>query len=539
MKKLIVLLASLLFIFTAVLSPRAAVNPDKKDMLKHGNPEIKVGKTGTPEWAAGVLSESLSKDFNGAAKFMEDNKDIFLVENAQEEFEVLQEKDDELGYKHIKLQQKVNGIPVFGNEYYIHFDAEGKVYVVNGSYDPSVRNTKIDKHFINKKQAEEAAEKEVVFEELEEDITSKLYLYKVSEEYLPVYLVRISFLYPEPGNWMIFVNAYDGSIVDKYNNIMTEQGGADKGKPAKPPTGGTAATATGRGVLGDNKTINVTLSGGIYYLQDITNPMYSRGGEIITYDANNQTRLPGTMMSDTDTVFDSTRHPAAIDAHYYADMVYDYYYNNHGRNSLDNNAMDIKSTVHYGRNYSNAFWSGSQMVYGDGDGVNYRPFSASLDVIAHEMTHGVTDKEAGLIYRDQSGALSESFSDIFGCMIESKNYIMGEDCCIKEQGFRSVDNPNQFGDPDHMNEYVYTSLDNGGVHTNCGIPNKAGSIILKGLGFDKAGKIYYRAVVQYLTSSTNFSQAKAALMQSAADLYGANGTEYNSVKNAFDSVGIQ
>lgn len=539
MKKLIVLLFSLVFIFTAVLSPRAAGNPDGKDMLKHGNPEIKAGKSGAPEWVSGKLSEKLSKSSDGAYRFLENNKSIFLVENAEDEFELLQDKNDELGYKHIKLQQRVNGIPVFGNEYYIHFDTEGKVYAVNGNYDPEARNVKIAKNFINKKQAEEAAKKEVTFDELEEDIVSKLYLYKAGEVYVPVYLVRISFLSPEPGNWMIFVNAYDGSIVDKYNSYMTEGNNQTNGKPAKPPTGGTAATATGRGVLGDNKTINVFLAGGVYYLQDIANPMYSRGGEILTYDANNQTRLPGTLISDTDAVFDSSRHPAAVDAHYYANVVYDYYYNNFGRNSLDNSAMDIKSTVHYGRNYNNAGWTGTQMVYGDGDGVNYRPFSVALDIIAHEMTHGVTDKEAGLIYRDQSGALSESFSDIFGCFIENKNYLMGEDCCIREQAFRSVDNPSQFGDPDNMSEYVNTTLDNGGVHTNSGIPNKAGSIVMKSLGFDKAGKIYYRAIVQYLTSSSTFLQAKASLMQAAADLYGVNGTEYNTVKSAFDSVGIQ
>jgi Zn-dependent metalloprotease len=182
------------------------------------------------------------------------------------------------------------------------------------------------------------------------------------------------------------------------------------------------------------------------------------------------------------------------------------------------------------------------MVYGDGDGVNYRAFSAALDVVAHELTHGVTDYEANLIYQDQSGALNESFSDVFGVIIEDQNgngnWLMGEDCFIRGTAFRSLSNPSAYGDPENMSEYYYTTSDNGGVHTNSGIPNKAAYNVYNNLGgdFTKLGAIYYRALTVYLSQSSNFAAARDALEQSALDLYGETGKA--AVSSAFNDVGI-
>jgi Zn-dependent metalloprotease len=265
-------------------------------------------------------------------------------------------------------------------------------------------------------------------------------------------------------------------------------------------------------------------------------------GEIITYDCKNVYRIPGSIMTDTDTTFNSARQAAGVDAHYYAEKVYKYFYNTFQRNSINNNNMDIKSSVHYGSNYNNAGWTGSQMVYGDGDGVNYRAFSAAFDVVAHELTHGVTDYEANLIYQDQSGALNESFSDVFGVIIENQggngNWLMGEDCLIRGTAFRSVSNPSAYGDPENMNDYYYTTDDNGGVHTNSGIPNKAAFNAYNNLNrdFNKLGAIYYRALTVYLSQSSDFSAARSALVQSATDLYGS--AEAAAIRSAFDAVGI-
>ncbi|MDF2673390.1 MAG: hypothetical protein K0R09_1655 [Clostridiales bacterium] len=517
MKKLISLVASTLVILLMVVTPVAKA----------------VQHTDSPRWASSISSEKFSKNMDGVVQFFNNNKDKFYIEDAEREFVKVKEIVDELGYTHIKVKQVVEGIEVWGNEYFVHFDKEGVVYLVNGRYDSNARIHKIDRNTISPESAIEIAQKEVICDSLEMLPETKLYLYKLDEIYVPVYQVRINFLYPEPGDWFIFVNAYDGTIVDKYNNYKTS---------TLDNTIQSVVLGTGIGVLGDQKSIYLNSASGKYTLTDRSKPMYSYGGEILTYDAGYRYRIPGTIMSDTDTVFNSSRQRAGVDAHYYAGFVYNYYYTTFGRNSIDNYGMDIKSTVHYGSNYANAGWTGSQMVYGDGDGVNYRAFSGALDVIAHELTHGVTDYEAGLIYSYQSGALNESFSDVFGVIAEYEagnwDWLMGEDIMISGGAFRDVSNPTAYGDPDHMDDYVNTTSDNGGVHTNSGIPNKAAYNAYVNLGgnFDKLERIYYRALTQILTTSSDFSDARQALMQAAYELYGD--TERTAIANAFSAVGV-
>lgn len=477
-----------------------------------------------------------SKDLKGVTKFFNDYKKEFGVTNAEKEFIEKSSKDDNLGFKHVKLQQMVDGIPVFGGEYIIHFNQNSEIYAVNGNYDVKAKNFKKSKDFIKEKDAVEAAMKEVQFDkesfnkELSDNGVPKLYLYNVKGEYIPVYVVRVNYLSPVPGDWFIFVNAYDGKIVDKYN---------------KAPK--VATVGSGKGVLGDIKSLNLDMvsvrtktgTQTQYQTKDLT-----KAAQILTYTAGNGTRLPGSIVYSTTSVIND---PAAVDAHYYAGVVYDYYKNKFARNSLDNRGMAMKSTVHYSRNYVNAFWNGTQMVYGDGDGVQSLALSGALDVVAHEMTHAVNSYEANLVYRDQSGALSESMSDCFGTFVEyyaqnnKFDWECGEDVWtpkVSGDALRSLQDPTKYGDPAHMKDYLYTTSDNGGVHTNSGIPNKACYLIGTNIGIEKTEQIYYRALSNYLTSSSNFSAARAALAQSAADLYGANSPEVNAVNSAFAAVGV-
>jgi Zn-dependent metalloprotease len=481
---------------------------------------------------------------SGAEKFL---KGKFNIQDVSSEFKELRVKNDELGYKHVKLQQLVGGVPVYGSEYIVHFDGNGNVYASNGKYDSSAKNFKAKGQYIKADAAIKTAKADINFTEEsaivndnQDLITSELYLYEVKGEYTPVYLVRVNWLHEDSfGDWRVFVDAVTGQVVDKYNAIAF-------GKPTGGtlPTSGTNVTGTGVGVLGDSKSIKLLQNGSTYYLMDKSRTNMSG---IYTYNANNGTSLPGTMFTDIDTTWNSSIQNAAVDAHAYASATYDYYYNALGRNSIDDRGMLIKSTVHYSRSYVNAFWNGTQMVYGDGDGVQSLALSGGLDVIAHEMAHGVTSYEANLVYRDQSGALNECMSDVFGTAVEfavqpqKADWLVGEDIWtpkVNGDALRSMADPTIYGDPAHMNNYLYTTQDNGGVHTNSGIPNKAAYLVGSSIGVDKMAKIYYRALTVYMTSSTNFSQARATLLQSAADLYGANGTEYNAVANAFNAVGI-
>jgi bacillolysin len=484
-----------------------------------------------PNFQKVQLSKKLPKNMSGVHQFFKENN--FGIEDSVNELAELKSNDDSLGYKHIKTQQIVKGIPVYGNEYIVHFNQNGEVYAINGKYDAAAKDTKINKaHFIGEEKALNIAKGKVTFDKLEAPATTKLYLYNINNEYIPVYLVTLSFLYPAPGNWQFFVNAETGAIVKEINKITN-----------------VATTGTGVGVLNDTKSLNldmVTVKGITQYqLKDTTKPAL-----ITTYTASNGTRIPGSVAySTTSTINDK----AAVDAHYYAGVVYNYYNAKFNRNSLNGLGMGIKSTVHYSRNYVNAFWNGVQMVYGDGDGVNALALSGGLDVVAHEMTHAVDENEANLIYENQSGALNESMSDAFGSFVEyyaqanKFDWLMGEDIWTPNKvgdALRDMADPTKYGDPAHMNDFVVSpntqAGDWGGVHTNSGIPNKACYLITSNsnVGVNKAEQIYYRALANYLISSSNFHDARVALVQSATDLYGASSAEVAAVNAAWTAVGV-
>ncbi|MBZ9623084.1 M4 family metallopeptidase [Clostridium sp. FP2] len=490
-----------------------------------------VSQVNPPSFETGKLSKQLSKDMKGVQQFFKENN--YGIEDPVNELKELKSSDDKLGFKHIKTQQMVKGIPIYGNEYIVHFNQNGEVYAINGKYDVNAKNVKINKApFIGQKKALEIAKAQVKFDELETDPTIKLFYYNVNDEYIPVYLVSLSFLSPTPGYWDFFINAEDGTIVKQVNKI----------EPI-------AATGTGLGVLGDTKALNldkVTVSGKTQYqLKDTT-----KGALITTLTASNGTNIPGTtVFSTTSTINDK----AAVDAHAYAGVVYDYYKTKFNRNSLDGLGMGIKSTVHFSKDYVNAFWNGTQMVYGDGDGVEAIALSGALDVVGHEMTHAVDEKEAHLTYEFQSGALNESMSDAFGAFIEyygqanKFDWLMGEDVWtpnVAGDALRDISNPSKYGDPDHMSKFVVSPNtregDWGGVHTNSGIPNKACYLTASNpnVGINKAEQIYYRALTNYLISTSNFHDARVALVQSATDLYGASGPEVAAINAAWNAVGV-
>ncbi len=258
----------------------------------------------------------------------------------------------------------------------------------------------------------------------------------------------------------------------------------------------------------------------------IKNPQH-----LATYNTDHTKNLPGTLtrVDDDPAVGDQD-----VDhAHLFAGNVHTYYLGVHGRDSYDNQGTMIISTAHYGTNYHNAFWDGEQMVYGDGFPV--------LDVVAHELTHAVTEHTAQLDYRWQSGALNESISDIFGAMVDRDDWLMGEDLSSNILGgrgaIRDLADPARLGQPAHTKDWVKTCSDNEGVHTNSGIFNKAFYNIATAIGKEKAEKIFYRSLTAYLQANASFEDARAAVLQATKDLYGAN-SEYTSVSNGFKAVGL-
>ena len=277
------------------------------------------------------------------------------------------------------------------------------------------------------------------------------------------------------------------------------------------------------------------------------------------FDAEGDMTLPGTRVrGEGDPPSDDLEVNESYDG---AGVTYDLYKNEFNRNSIDNNGLRLDSTVHYGQQFQNAFWNGQQMVYGDGDGDLFKRFTIAIDVIGHELTHGVTQYSAGLIYQDQTGALNESISDVFGSLVkqyslkqtaDQADWLIGAGLLadgVHGKALRSMAEPGTAYDdpilgkdpqPAHMKNYVHTRSDHGGVHINSGIPNHAFFILataLKGKAWERAGQIWYKAL-QTFQPTTDFQLAAQATLDAARTLFTAGSTEEQAVKDAWNQVGI-
>ncbi len=493
-------------------------------------------------------SKRSSPTTGDALNYLQQNKSKVNMKNPKTELKVDKSIKDELGMTHVRFNQTKNGIAVEGAQIIVHYNKNNEITVVNGAYNNQIEESNIDTSpSISTNRALDVAKSSInAPSTLEQSPKSELVIYPFGGKNHLAYKVNMNFLGEEPGNWFVYVDAKTGEIVDKFNAIM------DAGE-VKTQNG------SGTGILGEHRLLHISKSkaeheGTMFQLAD-----YSHQGldGIITFDySKNYLEL----FSNKSASFKSEVARPAVDAHYNSEKVYDYYLSEHGRNSLDDNGMPIQSVVHYGDNYNNAFWNGTYMVYGDGDGDFFIPLSAGLDVAAHEMTHGVTSNSANLIYRFQSGALNEAFSDIFGALIDDSDWEIGEDVMAPaavadgRTSLRSLSDPSKYpvgaayvpygnGEgkyPSHMDEFydLPANLDNGGVHINSSIINHAAYLTAQDIGREKLGKIYYRALTQYLTPTSDFSDARLSIIQSAVDLYGEGSPEVEAATGGFDSVGI-
>lgn len=281
--------------------------------------------------------------------------------------------------------------------------------------------------------------------------------------------------------------------------------------------------------------------------------------ERFVYDAEHDTSLPGKLVRREGD--NPTKDVAVNEAYDGAGWTYDLYQNIYSRNSIDDRGLRMDSTVHYSENYDNAFWNGDQMVYGDGDGRIFNRFTKAIDVIGHELTHGVTQYTARLEYQGQSGALNEHISDVFGSLVkqyslsqtaDTADWLIGQGLftpSIHGEALRSMKAPGTAYDdpligrdpqPAHMKDYVNTFEDNGGVHINSGIPNHAFYLAATAIGgnsWEKTGRIWYVTLFR-LKSNSGFEEMAQHTFNVAGELFGAGKTEQNAVKKAWAGVGI-
>jgi bacillolysin len=368
-----------------------------------------------------------------------------------------------------------------------------------------------------------------------------------------------------------FVSAQTGATLFDYSDRKTQ-----------------SAVGRATGVLGDTKKISVRASSGQFQTRDDLRPP-----DIETYDMKGDPARTDNVLigrvnlssNDLGSDADNDWTDGAIgDAHIYAGYTYDYYFKRFGRRGLNNADLRMQNLVHpvrradiniYGDLYPdffvNAFYDGGGvMVFGEGlppnftlDGQTIDFFSGALDIVAHELSHGVTEYTSNLIYRNESGALNEAFSDIMGTAVEfffqppgngplKADYLMGEDV-IRPGGTRSAENPGVNGDPDHYSKRFLGSADNGGVHINSTIAshafylaieggtNRTSGLSVQGVGGanrEQVEKVFYRGFTQLMPANSTFSVARAATIQAARDLYGNNSPAERAVSQAWTAVGV-
>ncbi len=448
-----------------------------------------------------------------ARGFLDQNRALFGLRSATDELQLLRyQPDHQLGFAHLRLEQVYKGLPVFGRQLMVHLDPEQRVVAVNGQFQPAIDVPTAP--VISAEQAMETALADLKGEKLLPFELAKIEIHPAPEDTrLMVYVDHqgnasltweVTILTAAPlGQWSYFINASRPVVVHAIDGVM---------------------------------------------------PIKRRR----TFTAQNTTRIPGRLIIDEG---ERARDPVAQAAHDGAGVVYDYYFGKFQRNSIDGQGMPLVSTVNFGsdpQDAENAAWVGDygQMIYGDGGRI-FKPLPYGLDVIGHEFTHGVIDSSSQLVYEVQSGALNESYADVFGVMIDRDDWLIGEDV-IKSPPFptpflRSLEDPNAggiydprdplagVGQPATMQEYANLPntrrADNGGVHINSGIPNYAHYLLATAIGRDKTEQIAYRALTQYLTPTSDFVDAANASVRAAQDLFG-QGPDVEAVQRAFAQVGI-
>jgi len=468
---------------------------------------------------------------------------------------------DRQSMAHVRVQQQFHGIPVLGGEAISHLNADGSRFAETDDLLASIDVS------TSPSLSVDAAVDIAVADYgcrtcLTESPSANLWIVRdragVDHLTYRVQLVRLDGT-DRTALPVRFIDAHSGFVVLSYDNLQTAAG-----------------HSLYSGIVNIGTYHNPTF--GDYVLENLVR-------RVGTFQYNNNTGHIDLML-DADDTWDSPTQRAAVDAHYAMERYFSYLSAVHGRNGIDGaggpfTALGdddvttiVASVVHFWFGYNNAFWSPTvkQMVYGDGDGFLFTPL-VTLDIAGHEMTHGVTQYTAGLIYHGESGALNESWSDVFGAMLErhvrgesANTWLLAEEAytpSIAGDALRYMDDPHRAKDdgftaddqPDHYSERCTSTCpdtpegDNGGVHINSGIANKAFYLVAKGgahhlggsmtgIGADAAARIWFSALSSYMTSTTDFTGARAATTLAAVALYGAGSPEHQAVARAWCLVGV-
>ncbi len=533
-----------------------------------------INERGLPRYIEGKLSsvglKGLSIEQSSAA-YLSEASALMHVNAA--DFKISHAETDEIGMSHVRMQQYYHNIPIYGAEVVTHGLANDFDFL-NGNYYTTSQWNVSSVPTVNEAKALDIVEADLgeslrydkdmtpIFSNTQPKTEMVIFPYQGS-----VYLAYHVYQYKNMvERWEYFIDAHDGTLIHKRMSICKlhhhfGNAGHDAESNISAPLDG-KTTANAKDLFDINRTINTYQVGSTYYMIDATRDMFSStaaqlpndpSGVIWTIDALNTTPTKSTFKYDHVKSSSNTwSDKASVSAQYNGGIAYNYYKTVHNRKSINGTGGNIISIINVsdddGSSMGNAFWNGQAMFYGNGDAA-FLSLARALDVAGHEMSHGVIENTANLDYEGESGALNESFADVFGALIDRDDWKIGEDVVrtsvFPSGALRDLQNPhngaatNNFDagwQPKHFNERYTGTADNGGVHLNSGIPNHAFYLFANVVGKDKAEKVYYRALSQYLTKSSKFVDARIAIIKATTDLYST--TEINAAKAAFDQVGI-
>lgn len=503
------------------------------------------------EPAAGGGSGGLA-DRATALRLLRRERALFRMHDPDAELALEREETDPTGRRHLRFAQRYAGLRVWPAELIVHLDDEGDAYLVNGASAPTPHGVALAPG-LEANAAAARARSALAAPFARQAGTPELLIFAPGDR-APRLAWRIELDAGALAWWNAVIDAQTGEVLLAENRVQHVN-----------------VAGSGVDLFGLVKPLNVWSEGGTNYLVDTSKPMYdptsdppspstTRGG-ITVLDALNQpptdnpTTLP-PLFHITSVNPNAFGIPAGVSASWGLARTYDHYLAAHARNSIDGAGGSILGVVRYGAGYENAFWHGGlgAMFFGDGS-----PYARALDVVGHELTHGVVDSTARLIYQGQSGAANESFADVLGEMVEASaegapDWLLGADL-----GFviRNMQNPSALGlgcgvaYPDRMSRFLLPTHplcgpsvvnDAGGVHLNSGILNRAFFLLAAGLpnalGTVDAERIFYRALALHLTSNANFLDVRLACVSAATELFGAGSSQVLRTAEAFDTVEI-
>jgi bacillolysin len=526
----------------AVQRLKAQSGGDTQVLLRPGNGTVMQIRGGQLQPRAGGLAQAAGPGNaeRTAREFLRANRELMRLDDPDAELKLESSERDETGAAHLKFSQWFRGVPVWPSGLSVHLDPQGNVESVDGAYAPTPVGTGINPALTIEAavaQAKGGASnwKNGVSKE------SVLVIYApLNKE--PRLAWKFSFSTSFFDSWIFIVDATDGQILNRLSQ-----------------TPDVHVVGSGQDLAAQQRNINLWSATGKYFMIDTTkqsfnpafDPIQNPHGAISIFDARQATQAELKTVFLIESVAADNWLPEAVSALFNFGQTYDYFFERHGRNSIDGNGANVQAVVRVAQ-MANAFWSGDLKMMFFGDAL---PYAGALDVVGHELAHGVTQSSADLIYELQSGALNEAMSDIFGEMVEARavgraDWQIGTDL---GQIIRNLKNPGalQIGGlnrpyPSKMSEYLdlpnSSDGDHGGVHINSVIIGRAFYLLAEGLdgaiGLQDAAQIFYRCLTQRLQRQSQFIDARLGCIASAEALFGVGSTQARKTAEAFDVVEI-